>query len=379
MIEPIYQQWYFHRESLARRLVATLIEGTGDPLALMGERRIGKTSFLLNDLVPAAIQKGFATVYVDLWQQREQPLEAINYALQEAIDDLEVPTARVSRRLATSIKKIGLAGGSIDFGEEPTRRRPTDPHLLVDWLLRQLVATARRPVLLMLDEVQELASVASGERIVSAVRAAITRRKDHVRVVLTGSSEVALKELLFRSRAALYEGASTLSFPHLDRDFTRFLVDRVQTRLHRRIDQHELDEAFVRLNHRPRPLIDLILLYVSSEVKSLHRLLNEQLEAQLHDTDFLERWRTLKPLQRLVCSAIARDLPVTAEATRVHYARKLGHSAKKGALSPGSVTSVLRLLQVAHVVTKAGDGRGMYRLDDPLFAEWIRRHDGDES
>ena len=104
-----------------------------------------------------------------------------------------------------------------------SRKRPDDPFLLVDWLLKVLVRTAKTPVLVLFDEVQELATVADGENVVSAIRSAITKSKSNVRVVFTGSSQEKLPELFSRSRAALYEGASTLQFPHLGEDFIAYM------------------------------------------------------------------------------------------------------------------------------------------------------------
>ncbi|HEX6827692.1 MAG TPA: hypothetical protein VF104_01800, partial [Burkholderiales bacterium] len=63
MVELIYQKWYFRRPELAERIMSLLMEGPGDPVALVGERRIGKTSHLLFELIPAAEKRGFATVY----------------------------------------------------------------------------------------------------------------------------------------------------------------------------------------------------------------------------------------------------------------------------------------------------------------------------
>lgn len=186
--------------------------GPGDPVALVGERRIGKTSHLLFELIPAAEKRGFATVYIDVYQHRAKPLAAINYALQEAIDDLEVPRSSAGRRLKTTVKKIAVGAASLELGEEPSRKRPDDPFLLVDWLLKVLVRTAKRPVLVLFDEVQELATVANGENVVSAIRSAITKSKSNVRVVFTGSSQEKLLELFSRSRAALYEGRARCNF-----------------------------------------------------------------------------------------------------------------------------------------------------------------------
>jgi hypothetical protein len=237
MLDLIYQQWYFHRPQLAQHYLSMLVEGPGDPIALAGERRIGKTSFLLSDLMPATVQRDFIPVYIDVWQHRSDTLAAINYALQETIDDLEVPGSRIARRLRTSVKKVGLGGASLELGEEPTRKRPESPFLLVDWLLKTLLREARRPVLLIFDEVQELAAAQGGENIISAIRSAIVKSRGGVRVVFTGSSQDKLLELFSRSRAALYEGASTIAFPYLGDDFLRFIAQRVKERYTRQLAQ----------------------------------------------------------------------------------------------------------------------------------------------
>ena len=42
----------------------------------------------------------------------------------------------------------------------------------------------------------------------------------------------------------------------------------------------------------------------------------------------------------------------------------------------GSVSDALRTLVNDHILTKAQGGRSRYRLDDPLFEEWLRRERG---
>jgi hypothetical protein len=44
------------------------------------------------------------------------------------------------------------------------------PFLLVDWLLKSLLRKAKKPVLLLFDEIQEFATAKDGEAIVSALR-----------------------------------------------------------------------------------------------------------------------------------------------------------------------------------------------------------------
>lgn len=369
MIELLYRQWYCPRPALAESYLRQLLQGPGDPIALFAPRRIGKTSFLLTELTAAARRRELLPVYVDVWQNRSDVLSAINYALQEAIDDLQVPATTMGRRLRTTVRKVAVAGTTLEFGDEPARRPPQEPQLRIDWLLKTLIRAARRPILLLFDEVQELAIAANGEIVVSALRSAITKSRDAVRVVFTGSSQEQLLELLTRSRAALYEGASLVPFPPLDAEFIAFVAKRVKARFRRIIEAPELQAAFERLHRQPKALLDLVFLYASSDATSLGALLDAQWTALLEGDSFERMWDGLKPLHQRICQLVAHGAEISSAEARRQYAVTVGQRQ----VSPGTVYSALRSLQKAHVLARSGHGRGAYQLDDPLFAEWIRR------
>lgn len=141
------------RPALAKSYLALLDAQPGRPLAMFAPRRVGKTYFLDHDLAPAATRDNRLPVYADLWNHKTHPLEAINHALEEALDDLDVPTSRLGRLGKTRVRKIGLIGASVDLGDAPARRAlPSAPQLRLDALVVRLAQTAKRTVLLMLDE-----------------------------------------------------------------------------------------------------------------------------------------------------------------------------------------------------------------------------------
>lgn len=369
MSDLIYRPWYFERPAPAQRWIDQLMDGSGDPIALFGPRRVGKTSYLLNELSAAARARKLLPVYVDIWQNRADAFSAINYALREALDDLAVPASTAGRRLKTPVKRIGIVGASIDLGDEPSRQAPAEPALLVDWLLKSLVRAAGRPILLLFDEIQELATAPSGETVVSALRSALTKQSGRVRAVFTGSSQEPLLELFSRSRAALYEGASLVPFPLLGLDFLEFVTARAKQRFRKPVAVPALASAFERLHYQPRALIDLVLVYCTSDFESLDAALDRQW-AELLDSGHWETvWKTLKPLQRAICRRVALGLDISSSAARAEYARGRGSSD----ISPGSVSSAVAQLLKSHVLARASTARGAYMVEDPLLAEWIRR------
>jgi hypothetical protein len=368
----IYEQWHFARPRLVGSYLQLLLEGPGDPIALQSPRRWGKTTFLLTEVVPAARAAGLLPVYIDIWQSRSDVLAAINYGLQEAFDDLEVPSSTVGRRLKTRVSKLGVGSLSLDLGEEPARRRPESAFLLVDWLLKALIRRSRRPVLLLFDEIQELALARDGEAIVSALRAAIAKSRKSVRVIFTGSNQDRITELFSRSRAALYEGASILAFPALGADFLQFVSAHAHRSFRRRIPVDELALAFERFQYQPRALIDLVFLYVSGDKPSFRDVLDSRVESLLASEQYLPLLDAMTPLQKQLCRRLAAGGDVSSIEARSAYAKALG----KESISPGSISDALRSLVDQHVLTKPAGSHGRYAFDDPMIREWIRRHAG---
>jgi uncharacterized protein len=374
MTNTFYDQWFFARPELAKRHLDHLLHGSGDPIALVGERRIGKTTYLLNDMAPYAQDNGLATVYIDLWQNQTDPLAAINYALQEAIDDANLPTSTVAQRVKTPVKKIGGAGFSLEFGDDKVRTRPADPILLLDWLLRTFVRAVKKPVLLMFDEIQEITRAKESERIIAALRATLTKNKPFVRALFTGSSQEELSQLFLRTRAPLYEGASVEAFPLLDEEFLKFVIMRAEKRLSRKFTLPDATVAFERLQHQPRLLIDAVLLAASRGDKQLRHIADEIIAKKADNPQYPVDWQSMKPLYQSLLRRIAVGADIASEEARREYATPSDGKPAE-AVSPGSVDSALRSLMKRRVVNKVGGERGRYEIDDVGFAEWIRQRE----
>jgi len=97
------------RPQLAQSYLALLHAQPGRPLALFAPRRVGKTFFLDHDLAPEAKRTGLLPVYADLWLHQAAPLEAVNHALEEALDDLLVPTSTIGKVAKTQVKKLAFS------------------------------------------------------------------------------------------------------------------------------------------------------------------------------------------------------------------------------------------------------------------------------
>ncbi len=64
--------WHFHRPALAKVYLDTLNAGLVTSTTIFAPQRAGKTSFMLKDLTPAALQLGYTVAYADLWDEKVQ-------------------------------------------------------------------------------------------------------------------------------------------------------------------------------------------------------------------------------------------------------------------------------------------------------------------
>lgn len=355
------------RPALARSYLGLIDAQPGRPLAMFAPRRVGKTYFLDHDLAPAARQADWLPVYADLWLQKSAPLEAINHALEEALDDVTVPRSKVGRLATTTVKKAGAMGASLEFGDVPARRAlPLTPELRLDALVVRLAAAARKPILLMLDEVQALGDLAGGDKIIATLRAVLHKRRDILKAVFTGSSQEAMVRMLSTAGSPMYQFAQLLDFPVLGDEFLRQLADHF-AKIHpgKSLPLDDLRRVFARIGFKPGLMRDL--------VKSLSAEGLTDVEAGvkrfLLDDRQVAGWSALlQPhdlFERAVLLAIAQGLPPMGRDTLDALARVQGSRP-----TVAKVRAAIERLRRAGLLSRAGSRSTT--VDDPLFAEYLR-------
>jgi hypothetical protein len=136
--------WHFARPGLAKKYLQTFQIGLISAQALFASRRMGKSEFLEQDLIPAAQRSGLLTAYLNLWDAREHPRGALITALARAssprglsalIKKLKAPLKKVK----ASAKVSGIAEGSLEaeLTEDPTIAGPEMPmRAVLPWVSR---------------------------------------------------------------------------------------------------------------------------------------------------------------------------------------------------------------------------------------------------
>jgi hypothetical protein len=354
------------RPELAGIYLGLLDAQPGRPIALFAPRRVGKTYFLEHDLTPAAQKSSLLPIYADVWLNRKSPLEAINHALEEALDEIHVPKSSIGRIAKTSVRKIGAAGASLEFGDGPRRRSlPTQPEFRFDSLIARLAQDSEKCVLLMLDEIQALGETEIGRSAIATLRAVLQKRKQQVRAVFTGSSQEALGEMMVANGGPMYQFAQLMTFPLLGDEYIDLLADHYsQVHKGKQLDRNALRRVFEHIGFKPALMKDLVKGMSAEGITDVEL----GLKRFMADDRQLSGWQAvfdgLQPLEQGVLVALSAGMPLTAPETIKALNLNTGIIA-----TVSKIRTAARNMRQGGVVSKAvKDG---YVIEDKLFATYV--------
>ncbi|WP_423193423.1 ATP-binding protein [Cupriavidus sp. H18C2] len=247
---------------MARQLLypSVLDEGLRSGLFLSGLRRIGKTTFLLNDLIPALEDLGAIVIYVDLWSDTQRsPATLIRDAVRKKLEALESPPAAARRKLKR-VAGIDVGAFSFKFGFKLENLGEPGGATLAQ-ALSEVVDQGRADVVLIVDEVQHAITSEEGNQMLLALKAArdaINPRPDtpgHFLFVGTGSHRALVGELTARRNQA-FTGATSVAYPVLDKDYVAYLLERLAAEGFTSLPSLDVAiQAFHTLGNRPEEMI----------------------------------------------------------------------------------------------------------------------------
>lgn len=253
----------FHRETYASQMAEQLLnpgpldQSTRSGVFLSGIRRVGKTTFLRQDLIPALEARGALVIYVDLWADPgKSPSALVNEAVRQTLGQLQTPGSALLKRLRSL--RLGAAGLSLDL--ELDRIGEPGGSTLAQ-AFEALVEKTKTNVVLIVDEVQQTLGTDEGQSLLHALKAA----RDAVNAkpgtpgrflfIGTGSHKSLLAEMTTR-RSQPFAGALSASYQVLGKDFVQWQLERVGAQPG--LSLPSLDaawEGFQTLGHRPEELL----------------------------------------------------------------------------------------------------------------------------
>lgn len=245
----------FHRTSLAEELATHILDDDLAPassgLFLGARRRIGKSTFLQQDLCPELRRRGAVVIYADLWDNRDRdPGDVIIDAIREELAHHEGVVLRFAR--AAGMEKVSVGGVSFTMDRVGLGREVS-----LSKALAMLSDESKRMIVLIVDEAQHALTTEKGSNSLYALKAARDRLNmgphHGLRIVATGSNPDKLAVLVEWKDQAFF-CAPLREFPAMGADYLRWLVGRAPTSAGLSIEF--LDGLFRRSGCRPEWMQD---------------------------------------------------------------------------------------------------------------------------
>ena len=359
--------WHYARPELAQKYLQVFGIRLTSARGLFAKRRMGKSEFLEQDLIPAARAADYLTAYLNLWDARAHPTPSLAAAVGRALEPSGVQ--KLIRRLNTPLKKVkasarvpGLAEGSL---EAELADSPVASPLLSE-LLRGFDKPGRR-LLPVLDEAQVRADPAHAE-LAHSLRAGLDSRKQTIKVIFAGSSEPTLRQMFGRSTEPFYNWAPLEPFELLGDDFVKAMTAKVNKLSRYSLRDQEAQAAFEALQRTPEFFRRFLNRFLTHAELGAGAALADTQQHVFNSANFLAQWQNLLPADREVLKLLASGVSdLHSEPARLKLGQALGLAKPVSANTP---QQSLRRLQAQDLVAKFE--HGTYQLQDDAFAEWVR-------
>lgn len=270
----------FHRKQYAQEIAQDLLQPTAlkaqlrSGVFLSGIRRVGKTTFVRQDLIPAIRDAGALAIYVDLWADKSKdPSTLVHEAVRSALRAIENPNSGILTYLKR-LKGVDIGGAGFKFGFQLDSLGTPEGVTLAE-AFAEVVQKLQIDVVLIIDEVQQAMLSESGINLMHALKAARDRvnadpdMPGHFLFVGSGSHKSLVSDMASR-RTQPFAGAVAVDFRVLDRDFVQWQLERVASH-DARVRVPDLEtavEAFRAMGNRPEEFTKALLQLQMVEIAS---------------------------------------------------------------------------------------------------------------
>lgn len=360
---------YYPRPAFLAGVLTVLSSGLQQGVTLFAPRRQGKTSFVQNELLPAAEEAGWQAVYLDLWRLRSDPATGL-------VEGLEAQLSPQRSGLLAKWKLSRVSGSfkppmtELKIEAEPDKAPMATLPLLENRLATALDALVERaPVtLLVLDEFQALASIERDD-FVAAFRTALQKHRGRLLVFYTGSSRAALNAMFRRAKAPLFQSAHALALPELDRGFVEDRAAFLRQRTGIVVAVNALEEAFARLGKSPEFMNWLIvdmMIRGNADVQAAMHAWRENQRTEVFDA-VLDKVNGID--LGLLIALATPDHPSCFSAEGVKRVQALCGDEVKATSS--KIQTSLNRLEKKGLVAPTGN-KGEYEIEDRSLLVWLR-------
>ena len=374
----------YHRPDLAHDMAKQLLrpgildQGLRSGLFLSGLRRTGKTTFLLQDLIPALESAGALVIYVDLWSDvSADPATLIHAAMRCALQDLQTPPAGLRARLqGLKSLDVGVAGFTFGFA---VAELGTPAGATIAQAAKEIIDQAKTDLVFIVDEVQHMLTSEAGLALMQAFKAArdaVNARPHtpgHFIFIGTGSHRAQVAGMTVQGKNA-FEGATSVDYPTLGEDYVQHVLQTLQQEGVKIIPSLPVaSQAFTLLGCRPEEMLRALRTlqrYQPQEADPYLPVIAATLKGAAADLEI----KKIEELGNLACAVFDHVAQVDDDASGLFSASALANysSAIGREVTADQVQRIAQLLQDYNLIFRKG--YGLYAVTDPFVQQAWREH-----
>jgi hypothetical protein len=361
--------WHYTRSDLASTYLDSLATGLMGSIVLFAPRKKGKTEFLRDDLAPAAEQRDYRVVYCSMWENRNDPLSALNIALADAAKPRNLKQ-RIGKVLSTplsgsvevGVPTLGNLKANITDAAKPEAVQQAILNL--PGLMDAAIKASGGKLLLALDEVQHLAKPEFHD-MVAALRTCLDMRKKHVHSIFTGSSRNRLQAMFSHIKAPLFQFSQTTNFPDLGNSFVDFMSATFFAATNRTLPVKKARDAFAATGNTPGLYREALLALMVAGGTDIVAAVQSVLDQSRNNSGYAEQFELMRALDREVVFSVIEKSPLYSTETLKRFSDSLGLE-----VTARQVQAAIERLQVEQVIYRQDVGD--YEIEDPQLVEWVK-------
>ncbi len=363
--DPVQGAYYLDRpelSSLVRQFLNNRIH-----VVLMGPRRFGKTSFVLN-LLTNLEQEGYTCLLIDIFNitSHKDFLNQMLRAIQSKGDfrsKLKTLWRKVGRIAPKVSAEIDPATGTSSIGFTLGQLGEEDVKSAIQDLLEELSGLGEK-VIVSLDEFQKISEIDDKGWLEATLRTHM-QRLTNVAFLFTGSRKSLISEMLNDPARPLYRSCQTIEFPTFGPEFTDWVMERFAI-----VGIKCEKQAIVYLRELVQDTPNYVQMVCFHLVAQARSKITYKVVEEVLGTVARQNAYAYQTLLNSLTLGQQRVLRLAANERRSLFQKSM--LLKYEISGPSALHSSINALKTKGILDEEGTGKGNVLFDDPLFAYWLR-------
>ncbi len=365
--DPVEGDYYLPRPELENLVSQFLVNRIH--VVLIGPRRFGKTSFLLN-LLNKLSEDSHSYIFVDIFNITShkdflhQMLRALKArsGWKDGLKSMLGSIPKIRPKVSTQVD-VNTGQQSFDVTLDTIVSSEKDVKEMIQDVFSGLSKLGKR-LIFAIDEFQKITEIDDEGWLEATLRTHMQQLRN-TSFIFTGSRRSVIYDMLNNSSRPLYKFCQSIEFPAFGDEFTEWVLERfknVGIQCSRDAIQHLRKIVQDTPNYVQMICFHLVALGKNNiTIEEINNAL--KIVVQQNAYAYQTLLSTLTPTQQ-------RTLRLAAKEGKQIFAKEL--LVKYEISSGAALSSAIKSLKDKEILDEEGAGRGTVIFDDPLFAIWLK-------